>query len=126
VQAAVGDVPGSDESPEDAQAWAQMVENLRAIGFGEEDVEMCLQAAGGDPDLAFEYLTNGIPPPEELAQQQRHIEQMNQITEQLMRTPAGLEDIIRQEEQACSSPTKNIVQLLPSATTKQATLLYCN
>lgn len=39
----------------------EVVNNLTAMGFPEEEVRHCLRAAQGNPDVAVEFLTNGIP-----------------------------------------------------------------
>ena len=38
-----------------------MVTNLTAMGFPEAEVRACLRASQGNPDVAVEYLMNGIP-----------------------------------------------------------------
>jgi UV excision repair protein RAD23 len=38
-----------------------VVNNLTAMGFPEAEVRHCLRAANGNPDVAVEFLTNGIP-----------------------------------------------------------------
>lgn len=40
----------------------EMVANLTAMGFPEAEVRACLRASQGNPDVAVEYLMNGIPP----------------------------------------------------------------
>ena len=40
---------------------AESVSNLMAMGFPEAEVRACLRAAQGNPDVAVEYLMNGIP-----------------------------------------------------------------
>jgi len=40
----------------------EVVNNLTGMGFPEAEVRHCLRAAGGNPDVAVEFLTNGIPP----------------------------------------------------------------
>ena len=45
------------------------VENLTSMGFPEEAVRHCLRVAQGNPDLAVEFLTNGIPEGMEQAMQ---------------------------------------------------------
>jgi UV excision repair protein RAD23 len=45
----------ADEFPGEA------VENLVAMGFPEAEVRACLRASNGNPDIAVEFLTNGIP-----------------------------------------------------------------
>lgn len=45
----------ADPFPEDA------VQNLVTMGFPEAEVRHCLRAAHGNPDVAVEFLTNGIP-----------------------------------------------------------------
>lgn len=44
-----------DEFPE------EVVSNLTGMGFPEPEVRHCLRAAHGNPDVAVEFLTNGIP-----------------------------------------------------------------
>ncbi|GAX23632.1 UV excision repair protein RAD23 [Fistulifera solaris] len=39
----------------------EAVDNLTAMGFPEAEVRHCLRAAQGNPDVAVEFLTNGIP-----------------------------------------------------------------
>uniref|UniRef100_A0A7S3P0B9 UV excision repair protein RAD23 n=1 Tax=Amphora coffeiformis TaxID=265554 RepID=A0A7S3P0B9_9STRA len=45
------------------------VENLVGMGFPEEAVRHCMRVAQGNPDLAVEFLTNGIPEGMEQAMQ---------------------------------------------------------
>ena len=40
---------------------SEMVANLIGMGFPEPEVRHCLRAANGNPDVAVEFLTNGIP-----------------------------------------------------------------
>lgn len=40
---------------------AEAVANLTSMGFPEAEVKHCLRAAHGNPDIAVEFLTNGIP-----------------------------------------------------------------
>ena len=54
--AAASDVSSPDEFP------AEVVNNLIALGFPESSVRACLRAADGNPDVAVEFLMNGIPP----------------------------------------------------------------
>jgi UV excision repair protein RAD23 len=53
--------PVADDLPTEA------VSQLMAMGFPEAEVKACLRAAGGNPDVAVEFLMNGIP---DYAQQQ--------------------------------------------------------
>lgn len=48
--------PSADEFPE------EVMSNLTGMGFPEAEVRHCLRAANGNPDVAMEFLTNGIPP----------------------------------------------------------------
>mmetsp|Transcript_29625 Transcript_29625/g.36048 ORF Transcript_29625/g.36048 Transcript_29625/m.36048 type:complete len:437 (+) Transcript_29625:284-1594(+) len=41
---------------------AEVVNNLTSMGFPEAEVRACLRAAHGNPDVAVEFLMNGIPP----------------------------------------------------------------
>mmetsp|Transcript_52018 Transcript_52018/g.77082 ORF Transcript_52018/g.77082 Transcript_52018/m.77082 type:complete len:448 (+) Transcript_52018:142-1485(+) len=47
--------PSSDDFP------AEVVGNLTGMGFPEAEVRACLRAAQGNPDVAVEFLMNGIP-----------------------------------------------------------------
>jgi len=40
----------------------EIINNLKALGFQEENVISCLRASNGNPNVAAEYLMNGIPP----------------------------------------------------------------
>merc|ERR1712224_309631 len=40
----------------------EVVNSLTGMGFPEAEVRHCLRAANGNPDVAVEFLTNGIPP----------------------------------------------------------------
>jgi len=46
----------SDEFP------AEVISNLTGMGFPEAEARACLRAAQGNPDVAVEFLMNGIPP----------------------------------------------------------------
>jgi len=48
--------PSRDDFP------AEILTNLTGMGFPEAEVRHCLRAANGNPDIAMEFLTNGIPP----------------------------------------------------------------
>jgi len=48
----------ADEGPE---LSAEAVNSLTSMGFPEAEVRHCLRAANGNPDIAVEFLTNGIP-----------------------------------------------------------------
>eukprot|EP00804_Cyclotella_cryptica_P025904 CCRYP_002739-RA/>CCRYP_002739-RA protein AED:0.21 eAED:0.21 QI:119/1/1/1/1/1/3/283/451 len=41
---------------------AEVINNLKALGFPESEVMACLRASNGNPDVAVEFLMNGIPP----------------------------------------------------------------
>ncbi|KAL9188240.1 hypothetical protein ACHAXT_006618 [Thalassiosira profunda] len=45
-----------------AEFPAEVVNNLKALGFPDSEVMACLRAANGNADLAVEFLMNGIPP----------------------------------------------------------------
>jgi len=47
----------------------EVVTNLTSMGFREAEVRACLQASQGNPDVAVEFLMNGIPPGAEALQQ---------------------------------------------------------
>lgn len=53
---AASDVSSPNEFP------AEVVANLNALGFPEPAVMACLRASNGNPDVAVEFLMNGIPP----------------------------------------------------------------
>lgn len=52
--------PGAPSRPADTFS-DEVVNNLTAMGFPEAEVKHCLRAARGNPDIAVEFLTNGIP-----------------------------------------------------------------
>lgn len=54
--AAASDDSSSDDFP------AEIINNLKALGFPDPAVRACLRAANGNPDVAVEFLMNGIPP----------------------------------------------------------------
>jgi UV excision repair protein RAD23 len=49
-------------STTDSEFPDEVVNNLTGMGFPEAEVRHCLRAANGNPDIAVEFLTNGIPP----------------------------------------------------------------
>lgn len=51
----------TEGTQDDLFATPDMVANLTALGFPETEVRHCLRAARGNPDVAVEFLTNGIP-----------------------------------------------------------------
>ncbi|KAL7524877.1 hypothetical protein ACHAXR_002130, partial [Thalassiosira sp. AJA248-18] len=53
---AASNVSSPDEFP------AEIINNLKALGFPDEAVRSCLRASNGNPDIAVEFLMNGIPP----------------------------------------------------------------
>lgn len=53
--------PAAAPAPSDSFP-AEMVTSLTAMGFPEAEVRACLRASQGNPDIAVEYLMNGIPP----------------------------------------------------------------
>jgi len=56
------------ESPDEFSA--EVLTNLTGMGFPEAEVKACLRASNGNPDVAVEFLTNGIPPAVQAIQQQ--------------------------------------------------------
>lgn len=54
--------PAAPTRAADAEFPAEIVNNLTAMGFPEAEVRHCLRAAHGNPDVAVEFLTTGIPP----------------------------------------------------------------
>lgn len=57
--AAAPSAPAAPNRPDELPAEA--IANLTAMGFPEAEVRHCLRAAHGNPDIAVEFLTNGIP-----------------------------------------------------------------
>jgi UV excision repair protein RAD23 len=53
--------PARGAAPEGPPLSAAAVEGLVGMGFPEAEVRHCLRAAGGNPDVAVEFLTQGIP-----------------------------------------------------------------
>jgi len=69
TDAAAPPAPVPDAAPA-ADFPEEVVSSLTGMGFPEAEVRHCLRASGGNPDVAVEFLTNGIPPgmqPEEQA-----------------------------------------------------------
>mmetsp|Transcript_32701 Transcript_32701/g.49283 ORF Transcript_32701/g.49283 Transcript_32701/m.49283 type:complete len:430 (+) Transcript_32701:45-1334(+) len=60
--AAPAATPAAPERPAASEFPAEVVANLTVLGFPETEVRHCLRAAQGNPDVAVEFLTNGIPP----------------------------------------------------------------
>lgn len=55
--------PTSSGSSNDRNEFStEVINNLKALGFQEGKVISCLRASNGNPDVAAEYLMNGIPP----------------------------------------------------------------
>ena len=54
-------VASAPPAPAAPELPAEAVATLTAMGFPEEEAKHCLRAAQGNPDLAVEFLTNGIP-----------------------------------------------------------------
>jgi len=54
--------PAAPTRAADTEFPAEIVNNLTTMGFPEAEVRHCLRAANGNPDIAVEFLTNGIPP----------------------------------------------------------------
>jgi len=62
------DAPADPSRPSAADEFpAEVVANLTGMGFPDPEVRHCLRAANGNPDVAMEFLTNGIPPGVEAA-----------------------------------------------------------
>jgi UV excision repair protein RAD23 len=53
--------PAAPPAPAAIEFPAEAIANLTSMGFPEEEARHCLRAALGNPDLAVEFLTNGIP-----------------------------------------------------------------
>lgn len=53
--AATAASPSGDDFP------TEVINNLKALGFQESEVKSCLRASNGNPNVAAEYLMNGIP-----------------------------------------------------------------
>mmetsp|Transcript_8215 Transcript_8215/g.15162 ORF Transcript_8215/g.15162 Transcript_8215/m.15162 type:complete len:449 (+) Transcript_8215:160-1506(+) len=62
AEAAASSAPAPAAPAADSEFPAEIVGNLTAMGFPEAEVRHCLRAANGNPDVAVEFLTNGIPP----------------------------------------------------------------
>lgn len=54
--------PAAPARPSEPEFPDEVVQNLTGMGFPEPEVRHCLRAANGNPDIAVEFLTNGIPP----------------------------------------------------------------
>lgn len=87
---------------------AEAVAALTSMGFPEPECRAALQAAGGNPDIAYEFLCTGIPerayqaaPPavptsggSPLIQQFRSHPQFNALKELIQRNPAALPQVL--------------------------------
>mmetsp|Transcript_19164 Transcript_19164/g.22077 ORF Transcript_19164/g.22077 Transcript_19164/m.22077 type:complete len:456 (+) Transcript_19164:127-1494(+) len=54
--------PAADAAATTDNFPAEVITNLTGMGFPEAEVRACLRASGGNPDVAVEFLMNGIPP----------------------------------------------------------------
>lgn len=54
--------PSAPARPAEPEFPDEVLQNLTGMGFPEAEVRHCLRAAHGNPDVAVEFLTNGIPP----------------------------------------------------------------
>lgn len=63
--------PEATTSSEEEEFPTEVISNLTGMGFPEAEVKACLRAAQGNPDVAVEFLTNGIPPAVQNLQQQQ-------------------------------------------------------
>ena len=61
----------TSSSSEQEEFPAEVISNLTGMGFPEAEAKACLRAAQGNPDVAVEFLTNGIPPAVQNLQQQQ-------------------------------------------------------
>jgi UV excision repair protein RAD23 len=52
----------SSSAEADDEFPTEVINNLKALGFPESDCRACLRASNGNPDVAVEFLMNGIPP----------------------------------------------------------------
>jgi UV excision repair protein RAD23 len=59
---APAEAPAAPARPAEPDFPDEVVGNLTGMGFPEPEVRHCLRAANGNPDIAVEFLTNGIPP----------------------------------------------------------------
>jgi UV excision repair protein RAD23 len=60
--AAATTTPAAPSRPSSEPEFSEEVlSNLTGMGFPEAEVKHCLRAANGNPDVAVEFLTNGIP-----------------------------------------------------------------
>lgn len=59
---APSEAPAAPSRPDEPEFPAEVIGNLTSMGFPEAEVRHCLRAASGNPDIAVEFLTNGIPP----------------------------------------------------------------
>lgn len=63
TEASASAAPASSGSSTDSDSFSrEIINNLKALGFQEDKVISCLRASNGNPNVAAEYLMNGIPP----------------------------------------------------------------
>lgn len=68
----------------------EVVNSLTGMGFPEAEVRHCLRAANGNPDIAVEFLTNGIPPGMQPGEQQMGVSSTSSTSASSGGTLAGL------------------------------------
>lgn len=62
TSASTNATPSAPAATSTADAFPEeVITNLTSMGFPEAEVRHCLRAAHGNPDVAVEFLTNGIP-----------------------------------------------------------------
>jgi UV excision repair protein RAD23 len=81
---------------------SEVVANLTALGFPETEVRHCLRAAHGNPDMAVEFLTQGVPPPpppppsssQQPLMALRNHPQFNELKRLVQTNPAMLQQVL--------------------------------
>jgi len=78
----------------------EVIDNLTSMGFPEAEAKACLRAARGNPDLAVEFLMNGIPPGMEEGgnplDQLRNHPQFNSLKQLVQTNPSMLQAVLTQ------------------------------
>jgi len=97
-------VPAAPARPSTSDFPPEVISNLTALGFPETEVRHCLRAAQGNPDVAVEFLTNGIPAGANTSggsgggplQNLRNHPQFNDLRRLVQSNPAMLQQVLTQ------------------------------
>jgi hypothetical protein len=105
--------PAAADPPPPNAEWTHLVNQLLILGgFRREEAEACLRAARGDPDLAYDYLTNGFPDDQDLEQMDQD-DQLRAGYRQLLAAQPGLLENLVQMYEAQNAPDAQLFREHP-------------